>query len=373
MELSQFLASWHPVFVHFPIGLLFVAALIDIYAFARNDEKAAWAGQVVLVLGTVGVLFTFITGNFAEIWAARNLIPQEPLKRHESFATMASWTFIALVALRSFIGIDRNRHLVKTYLVLVLVGVFSLGLTGWHGGKLVYEFAAGVQNVEPPHPPTPQDLANLDLRNTRDELIYSEMMHHIFGWLVLGLALWLAYQLAELPHVEKVRAMGPVILIAGGIFLMIFSDFDAWPLSNEKPITDAEVLAHKLIATLMMLIGMGTSLVRKRSDVDVSQLQAHLVAVLALAGGGILMTHVHTGAPYSDTAIGVYLHHFLLGVLALSCGGVKLLELSMPQRKATWNVVWVVLLLMVAGALLTYNEGLPWYFQADPWAALTGG
>ncbi|MCA9777130.1 MAG: hypothetical protein KC800_10450 [Candidatus Eremiobacteraeota bacterium] len=363
MELSQYFATWHPVFVHFPIGLLFVAVALDFYGYFRKDERALWAGNAVLIFGTVGILFTFITGNFAEIWAARSLIPQDPLKRHEAFATICSWAFIALVAVRSFLQTRPNKNLFRAYLIGACGALFALYLTGAQGGRLVYQYAAGVQGVEPPYRATGLELANLSLLNTPDELAYSEMMHHIFGVLVFGLAIWLTYQMLELPGVERVRAMGPILLSAGGLFLMIFSDFDAWPLSNEKPITDPEVLAHKIIATMMIVIGLGTNLVRKRKGADVSSLQAHLVAVLALAGGGILMTHVHTGAPYSETAVGVYLHHFALGILALLCGAVKLLELSLPQRMRVWNVAWVILLFLVSGALITYNEGIPWFMR----------
>ncbi|MFA5503948.1 MAG: DUF2231 domain-containing protein [Vulcanimicrobiota bacterium] len=363
MELSQYFATWHPALVHFPIGLLFVAVGLDLYGYLRKDDKALWAGNAVLIIGTVGILFTFISGNFAEIWAARSLIPQDPLKRHESFATICSWSFIALVAVRSFLQTNPNPKVFRVYLVAAAGALYALYLTGAQGGELVYKYAAGVQGVEPPYRATALELANLSLQNTPDELAYSEMMHHIFGWLTLGLAIWMTYQVLELPGLERIRAMGPILLSAGGLFLMIFSDFDAFPLSNEKPITDPEVLAHKIIATMMIVIGLGTNLVRKRQGVDVSSLQAHLVAVLALAGGGILMTHVHTGAPYSETAIGVYLHHFTLGTLALLCGGVKLLELSLPQRMKLWNIIWIILLFMVSGALITYNEGIPWFMR----------
>lgn len=363
MELSKFFATWHPVFVHFPIALLFAAVGLDIYGYLAKDERARWAGNAVLILGTVGVLFTFITGNFAEIWAARSMIPQDPLQRHESFATIASWGFIALVAIRSFLQTHPNPKLFRVYLAMAIGGLFALYKTGAQGGELVYKYAAGVQGVKPPYMASALELANLTLENTPDELAYSEMMHHVFGWLVLGLAFWLSYQMLELPGVERVRAMGPILLSAGGLFLMIFSDFDAWPLSSEKPITDPEVLAHKIIATMLIVIGLGTNLVRKRKNVDVSSLQAHLVAVLALAGGGILLTHVHTGAPYSETAVGVYLHHFWLGILALLCGAIKLLELSLPKRVKVWNVAWVILLFLVSGALITYNEGIPWFLH----------
>ncbi len=363
MELSQYFATWHPALVHFPIALLFVAAGLEFFGYLRRDEKALWAGNVVLILGTIGLCFSFISGNFAEIWAAHAFIPQDPIKVHESYATITSWAFIALVAFRSFLSSERKPHLFRLYLALLLGALYALYLTGAQGGKLVYQYAAGVKGVVPPIKASALELANLTLENTRDELIYSEMMHHIFGWMVLGLAIWLGYQLLNLPGVEKMRALGPVLLGAGGLFLMIFSDFDAWPLSSEKPITDPEVLAHKIFATLMMIIALGTSLVRRRKDADVGRLQAHLVAVLALAGGGILFTHVHTGAPYSEVAMGVYIHHFYIGVLALLCGGVKMLELAVPGKRRLWDTIWVLLLFVVSFALVKYNEGIPWFMQ----------
>ncbi|MBI3929396.1 MAG: hypothetical protein HY319_27875 [Armatimonadetes bacterium] len=361
MELSKTLSGLHPLMVHFPIALLFTAVAMDLYAFGRKDPRAAWVGQILLVLGTVGLMFTFITGNFAEVWAARNHIPQAPMDRHESFATATSWVFIAIVAFRSFLTVEHRQFVV--YLAMAVLALGLLTVTGMEGGELVFKYAAGIQGVVPPIPATAQDLANLTLENTPDELDYSALMHHVFGWMVLLLAVWLGYQCLELPQVERIRALGPVLLVTGGIFLMIFSDFNAWPLSNELPITDKEVLAHKLIATLMILSGVATSLVRRRPNADITRMQSHLIAVLALAGGGILFTHVHTGAPFSDTAIGVYIHHFVLGVLSLSCGTVKLLELSLPERRKLWDVLWVGLLLLIAFSLITYNEGIPWYLQ----------
>ncbi len=363
MELSQYFATWHPALVHFPIALLFVAVGLEFFGHIRHHEQVSWSGNLMLILGTIGLCFSFISGNFAEIWAAHSFVPQDPIKLHESYATITSWAFIALVAFRSFLPFGKKPHLFRLYLAMLVGALYSLYLTGEQGGKLVYKYAAGVKGVVPPIKATALELANLTLTNTADELIYSEMMHHIFGGMVLGLAFWLTYQMLGLPGVDKLRALGPILLSAGGLFLMIFSDFDAWPLSSEKPITDPEVLAHKIFATLMIVIGLGTSLVRKRTDSDIGQLQAHLVAVLALSGGGILFTHVHTGAPYSEVAMGVYIHHFYLGVLALLCGGMKMLELAVPERRRLWDLIWIVLLYVIAFALLKYNEGIPWFLQ----------
>ena len=370
MQVSQFFASWHPALVHFPLALLLVSTVLEVVAYFRRDKALSKMAQVLLTLGTVGLLFTFITGIYAEVCAARAKIPQIPIGKHQSFATVASWLFIGLTAMRAYVDLEKRR-LFAGYLALVLLASGFLIATGWQGGQLVYKFAAGVQGVTPPHPPTPDDLANLNLENGLDELAYSDMMHHIFGWMTLWLAGWLAYLYYELPHVERIRSLGPLVLTAGGFFLMIFSDFDSWPWSNQLPVTNPEVLFHKVLATIMIFFGIGLNLARRKERQEASTMQAHLVALLALIGGGMLFTHVHTGAPYSDTAVGVYMQHFAIGCLALTCGGVKLLEAKFPAHTRTWNLTWIILLVVIGCNLIAYHEGFPWYLPRDfvdlPW------
>jgi hypothetical protein len=161
-------------------------------------------------------------------------------------------------------------------------------------------------------------------------------------------------------------------MTGSGAFLMIFSDWDSWPLANTVPVTDPEVLFHKVLATIMIFFGVGMNLARRRKSSEVAQAQSHLLALLALIGGGMLFTHVHTGAPYSDTAIGVYIQHFVIGILALSCGGIKMLELVRPERMRLWNLIWILLLVVVAFNLITYREGFPWYAPGDQVPFWTG-
>lgn len=365
MELSRIFASWHPFLVHFPIGILFFAVALDLYGVLFGDRRAHWAGFVGVACGTIGLMLAFITGNYAEIVAAHQHVQQKPMGDHEAWATATSWIFIGLTICRSYLKPGSSG--MRFYLLAAIVTLGLLTVTGYKGGQLVYQHAAGVNipSKHLPRPATPQDLANLSLENTADELAYSDMMHHVFGWLTLGLAVWQASQHFRWPFHERLKAVGPVALTGGGIFLMIFSDFNAWPLSDELPITDPEVLFHKILATIMICFGIGMNLARKRPAGEVNQLQAHLLAVLALIGGGLLFTHVHTGAPFSQTAMGVYVQHFVIGVLALLCGGVKMLESIWPERKRLWDSCWIVLLVIVAFNLIWYKEGFPWYLSPD--------
>src|SRR5438309_12009022 len=83
VELGRFFGFIHPALVHFPLVLLLISIGLECAGFVRRDMRPAWAAQLLLVLGTASMLFAFVAGNFAEIWAARDGIPQEPIERHE--------------------------------------------------------------------------------------------------------------------------------------------------------------------------------------------------------------------------------------------------------------------------------------------------
>src|SRR5206468_3615309 len=86
-----------------------------------------------------------------------------------------------------------------------------------------------------------------------------------------------------------------------------------------------------------------------------------VVAVVALIGGGMLFTHVHTVAPYANVAAGVYIAHMVMGVVALSIAAARLLQDALPRWKQTLATAFAVLMVAESVLLITYNEGLPWY------------
>ena len=54
---------------------------------------------------------------------------------------------------------------------------------------------------------------------------------------------------------------------------------------------------------------------------------------------------------------------FVVGCLALACGGVKMMETVKPDYKTLWDRCWIVLLVVIAINLIWYIEGFPWYIH----------
>ena len=430
MELARFFGFLHPALVHFPLVLLLISVGLEAVGFFGRNPRFTWAAQITLLVGTTATLFAFVAGNFAEVWAARDGIPQDPMEYHELLATITSWTFVFLTAGRLFLGASRNRKWMGAYLAAAVCACGLLIATGHQGAMLVYNHGAGVHAAGLPPLATHEDMAVLLQKQEPDALFYSNKMHHVFGVMVMLLALTLLVDNISTVWGERLRRFAPLLLLAGGVFLMIFSDQDAWPLYQVRPFrpwSDKEVLMHKTYAILMLLAGTrglwqwvkerrgqrGLEERRARGERAASdagrQLYARMMAIFALVGGGLLFTHVHSNAPYANVAAGVYIHHTVMGFLALCIGAVKLIEDALIQARAERSaetasydtsgvdeprsgassfhpentraaapptpavassasrlpriLMWAypILMLIESVFLINYNEGLPWF------------
>jgi uncharacterized membrane protein len=404
VEIGRLFGFLHPALVHFPLVLLLVSFGLEAAGYLSRDRRCTWAAQVTLIIGAVATLFAFVCGNFAEIWAARDGIPQAPMELHELYATITSWLFVFLAAARLLLRTSASRKFMPAYLACMAGACVLLVITGHKGAMLVYQHGAGVQVGAATTLPTHEDLAVLRQKQDPVALWYSNSMHHVFGWMVLAFSGLLLADMLSPALGSRLRKVAPLLLLAGGVFLMIRSDTDSWPLSNQRPITDKEVLMHKAYALLMLGFGVQGLRTRKRrtpatfpaaDSAPVSASggqeaaaaeaasggrtrsvmadggaaggsQGRMMAVFSLIGGALLFTHVHSNAPYANVAVGVYLHHTVMGFVALSIGAVKLAGDLLPGgsgRLLVRSLAWAYPCLMLAESifLLNYNEGLPWF------------
>lgn len=148
----------HPIFVHFPIALLFVYSIIKFLPFKKWFPNVAWRDieRLLLLVGIGGAYLALSTGE----QAADLTRPNESLvESHEFFANFTTRMYLLVLVgeISSFLNnknynfitkinflpkiliwiekILTNQNLVK---VLVFLGFISLFLTGVLGGVMVY-------------------------------------------------------------------------------------------------------------------------------------------------------------------------------------------------------------------------------------------
>ena len=145
----------HPIFVHFPIALLFIYSLIKIFPFKKWFPNVSWKHIEILLL-VVGVLGAFAADYTGSI--AKHLLTPPPnrqlVQMHALFAEISSviygalftpWinTKLKLVQINSFLLFIQNiliSPLVST--VLAILGLVAISITGLLGGAIVYGISA---------------------------------------------------------------------------------------------------------------------------------------------------------------------------------------------------------------------------------------
>ncbi len=162
----------------------------------------------------------------------------------------------------------------------------------------------------------------------------------------------------------------PAALVAAGVYLLIWSDHEAWPIGRLSLAEsfwgpEREIVQHKWWALLSITVGV----------LEFGRLTAWLprkpfAAVLplyAVAGGALLFTHDHGAHPQAG-AIARY--HLVIGLLAVLAGSAKFIGewftvaravaeppgriIGRPQSR--WGLVWTACVTMIGILLLLYRE-----------------
>jgi uncharacterized membrane protein len=138
------LQNIHPLIVHFPIALLFGAALLYVLAWlARKSESLAWSGLWMLGLGTIGAAAAVASGLYASegVMIAPS-VRQHLLLDHEHIMI---GVLVLSVILFIWAWLSRPFPVRGGLIFLLLLGVLLAALTvgADFGGRLVYDYNAG--------------------------------------------------------------------------------------------------------------------------------------------------------------------------------------------------------------------------------------
>lgn len=191
-------------------------------------------------------------------------------------------------------------------------------------------------------------------------IAYSEFSHHftglcdmLFGFAELGQAL-------QYPLPLWTRLALPTILGVVGVYNMIWSDHDAWPIGSLSFAAtffgqDREIIEHKFCAVLAMAIAVCEAL-RRTGRVRHPAWAAPLV-FLTLAGSLLLFVHSHANHP---GAARIDLHHAVLGtvgvIAGLSKGLASWLPGASPQVRSWFEVGWGGGVVLFGLLLVLYSE-----------------
>lgn len=137
----------HPVFVHFPIGLLPAALVVQALAVACRREDWQRVALWLLWLGTLGALAAAGTGLLA---AGKVEVPDaaiDVVELHETLMLTTAGLAVAL-SLVALVAVWRQRltrgvQFLLLVGLLVLSGVLAVGAD--RGGQLVYQYGVSVK------------------------------------------------------------------------------------------------------------------------------------------------------------------------------------------------------------------------------------
>lgn len=146
--MTSALGPYHPIIVHFAIGLLFAGVLFRWLFLTRKASFAGPSAAILILAGTLAAYGAILSGEVAHRPVERVPGSAGMVVEHEMWADRTIKIFLAVAALE-LLGLllsRRGRFRIIHYAAAVvgLAGLFSLYMTGKHGGELVYSYAGGV-------------------------------------------------------------------------------------------------------------------------------------------------------------------------------------------------------------------------------------
>src|ERR1051325_6715032 len=133
---------WHPIFVHFSVALLVVAAIFYVLSslLPRANARGRWlvVAEWNLWVGFALSLLTLLFG-----WIAFNTVGHDDASHplmitHAWFALATGAAFAALTAWSAWQRRKQN-YPSPLFVALAAIGVGLLLTTAWRGGDLVYD------------------------------------------------------------------------------------------------------------------------------------------------------------------------------------------------------------------------------------------
>ena len=135
---SLFWSRLHGGATHFPIALVFGAALFDILSFvyrgSRRRRDFGVIGFWLVILGALGSFGAVFSGLALSKWQIGGT---GQLLRHHLFVWPAFALIVGLATWRTLVGYHPTRRAFGVYLGTLLISCAVIGAAGFFGGELL--------------------------------------------------------------------------------------------------------------------------------------------------------------------------------------------------------------------------------------------
>jgi len=147
----EIIPNWHPLLVHFTLGLLSTSVLFYL-ASALLSKRNAWKQQWLTMAnwslwsGCLFTIATAIAGWFAYNSVAHDSLSHAAMTLHRNWALPTASIFL-LLGLWAILIAKKDRNPGFLFLTFSMIAAGLLMVTGWLGAEAVYRYGLGVQSL----------------------------------------------------------------------------------------------------------------------------------------------------------------------------------------------------------------------------------
>lgn len=152
----EIIPNWHPIFVHFTVGLLSISVAFYVLSYLSKNLKiivlssigkeleiaarwCLWAGAVITIA-------TVLAGFYAYNTVKHDTPSHMAMTDHRNWAIVTAAVAI-LIALWSLWRYRKQKPLSMMFILALLIMQGLLLSTAWRGGEAVYRYGLGVMDL----------------------------------------------------------------------------------------------------------------------------------------------------------------------------------------------------------------------------------
>jgi uncharacterized membrane protein len=137
------LQNIHPLVVHFPIALLFVAALLYFLGVALGKESTTWAALLMLVLGALAAVLSVATGLYASAGVMVAPSVRDALLNHHRNLMVAVTVLTGALTVWAVLARPLPQRGRWAFLLGLIAVCVLIARGADYGGRLVYDYNGG--------------------------------------------------------------------------------------------------------------------------------------------------------------------------------------------------------------------------------------